>query len=97
MNKKESAKMLITMFNNGAIMMASLHLGFDITVPLTVKQAGEFHEFIKPLLVRACWRTKDNKEKTDELEAIYNSTTPNELLEYLLKEEMVSDGDLVFN
>ena len=89
--------MLITMFNDGAIMMASLHLGFDITVPLTVAQAEEFHEFIKPLLVRAWGRIKDNKEKSDELESIYNSTMADELLKYLIKEEMTSDGDLLFN
>jgi glutaminase len=82
------ALLTLSMFNAGAITVTSLHLGFDIEGPLTESQASKFHEFVKPLLVKKYARIKEDKAKVAEFESLYSSTMPDELLTYLLKDEL---------
>ena len=76
-------------FISGAIILSSLHLGFDIEEPLTTAQAKKFHKFIKPLLVNLYeTKLKGDKEKLDEFESFYHNSTPSDLLKYLLKQDL---------
>jgi hypothetical protein len=76
-------------FISGAIILASLHLGFDIEGPLTTAQAKEFHKFVKPLLENLYeTKLKGNKEESAEFQSFYDNSTPSELLKYLLKQDL---------
>jgi hypothetical protein len=91
MDKQEALKML-RLFELGAISVVSAHLDFDIESDdgLTETQAEKFHKFVKPLLVRAYDRVKGDERKLDELQSVYSSVAPADLLCYLLKEQFTS-------
>jgi hypothetical protein len=76
-------------FISGATIVASLHLGFDVEGPLTTTQAKQFHKFVKPML-KNLYETvlKGDEIRLAEFESLYNNSMPNELLEYLLKQDL---------
>jgi hypothetical protein len=92
MEKQEAIK-IAAGFQAGAISCANAHLGFDITADrLTQSQAKKFHKFVEPLLTRVYAQVSTNSEKVKELENVYATTMPDELLCYLLKEELTSQA-----
>jgi hypothetical protein len=75
---------------DGAILMVSLHLGFDIEEPLTTAQANKFHRFVKPLLENLYeTKLKRDRKKLAEFQSFYDNSTPGELLEYLIKQGLL--------
>jgi len=88
--KFEHAQALSDVFLFGAVTVTSAHLGFDLLSPegLTKRQAKQFHSFILPLIKNTYRRKKDDEAKVKEFEHIYQTLSPFELLEYLLKDEV---------
>lgn len=88
LSPKEMAEFGLEMFNAGAILTSSAHLGFDIEEPMTQGQAEKFHKFVLPLISKQYNRVKGDEKKEEEMKNIYLNSSPVEFLKYLLKEEV---------